>query len=436
MTRRLVGGLVVVAVLSAVAGGVAGAGVGDGKRKASVFVAPGGSDDASCRKRSKACASLDRAYRAARPGEIVEVAGGTYPEQQIVADPAKRSGRDVVIRPAKGAKVIVGELTLGSNEDGDGPRHLTIERLATAYADRGVQRPVSAMPGTRDVTLRGLDAGNFTLWGVQDVRVIGGDWGPCHIGPDSECSNAKIDAGPDPYTTRNVLVDRARFHDFRFGPGCWSDGADCHFECMYVNGSHDVTIRNSRFRDCALYDIFVTVSGPDAARAGHQGLTIENNWFDTPWDESGPGSARRARLSALALNWCQNSPLGYRGVRIRQNSFQSNTGILLDPNPECRFEDVRVVGNLMAFDGCDRRWSYASNVFSTALRRGRCAPSDRIAGRAFPFRDGRSGAGMDFHLRDRWRMAEGRVAEGCAREDIDGQRRPARRCDAGSDERR
>ena len=75
MTRRLVGAVVVVAAVSAVAGGVAGAGGGTKKeRKASVFVAPAGSDDASCRKRAKACASFNRAYQAARPGEVVEVA--------------------------------------------------------------------------------------------------------------------------------------------------------------------------------------------------------------------------------------------------------------------------------------------------------------------------------------------------------------------------
>jgi hypothetical protein len=436
MGRRLAGALVVVAAVSAVAGGVAGAGVGDGKRKASVFVAPGGSDDASCRKASQACASLNRAYRAARPGEIVEVAAGTYPDQEIVADPDKRSSRDVVIRPAKGAKVTVGELVLGSNRDGDGPRALTIERLTTAFADQGVQRPVTAMPGTRDVTLRGLDAGNFTLWGVQDVRVLGGDWGPCYVGPDSDCSNAKIDAGPEPYTTRNVLVSGAKFHDFRFGPGCWNDGADCHFECMYVNGSHDVTIRNSRFRDCALYDIFVTLSGPDAARVGHRNLKIENNWFDTPWDEDGPGTSQRRRSSALALNWCQNSPHGYQDVRIRFNSFQRSTGILNDPNPECRFENVRVTGNLMAWDGCDDRWSYEYNVWSTGLRRGRCSGSDRIAGDAFPYVRAASGAGFDFRLK-RWKVARNLVpAASCVPRDVDGRKRSGKRCDAGSSESR
>jgi hypothetical protein len=434
MTRRLAGALVVVAAASAVAGGVAGAGGGAKERKASVFVAPGGSDDASCRKRAEACASLNRAYHAAKPGEVVEVAAGTYPDQQIVADRRKRSSRDVVFRPAKGATVTLGELTLGSGDSGDGPEHLTIERMRTAFAGRGVQRPVSALPGTRDVTLRGLDAGSFTLWGVRDVRVLGGDWGPCHVGPDTDCSNAKIDSGPDRFPTSDVLVDGARFHDFRFGPECWNVGSECHFECMYVNGSRNVTIRNSKFRDCALYDIFVTLSGPAAANVGHVGLTIENNWFDTPWDENGPATAQRRRSSALALNWCQNSPLGYRDVRIRFNSFQRSTGILHDLNPECRFENVRVVGNLLAWDACDTRWSYDYNVWSTGLRRGRCARTDRIAGDSFPYRNPTSGRGFDFRLK-KWKVAQDLVpAAACASRDVDGQRRSDDRCDAGSDE--
>jgi hypothetical protein len=235
-----------------------------------------------------------------------------------------------------------------------------------------------------------------------------------------------------------VIVDGARFHDFRFGSGCW-DGGDCHFECMYVNGSRNVTIRRSRFRDCALYDIFVTLSGPDAARVGHDGLTLENNWFDTPWDESGPTTSQRRRASAVALNWCQNSDLGYRNVRIRFNSFQRNTGFLLDPNPDCRFENVRVVGNLLGWDGCDPRWSYDYNVWSTGLRRGRCSRTDRIAANDLPYRQAASGKGFDFHLKSSSKVGEdfvpAAVDGGCPRTDGDGQRRNERRCDAGADER-
>ena len=190
------------------------------------------------------------------------------PDQQIVADRRKRSSRDVVIRPAKGAVVTLGELTLGSGDSGDGPEHLTIERMRTGFASRGVQQPVAALPGTRDVTLRGIDAGNFTLWGVRDVRVLGRRLGPVPHRSGHALLQREDRRRARPVPTSDVLVDGAKFHDYRFGPECWNQGSECHFECMYVNGSRNVTIRNSKFRDCALYDIFVTLSGPAAGERG------------------------------------------------------------------------------------------------------------------------------------------------------------------------
>jgi Right handed beta helix region len=343
------------------------------------FVAPDGSDGNRCRTPATACATFGRAYRSAKPGHVVEVAAGEYPPQDVLADPRKATKkRHVTFRPAEGAVVELGGLTLGSGDSLDGPRHLTFSGFRTTYVSAGEQRGIAALPGTRDVTLRNIDAGNFTLWGVQHVRVRGGDWGPCAIHDDADCGNAKIDAGPAGARTRNVLVTGARFHDFRFSPACYQEGQDCHFECMYVNGSRNVTIRDNVFEDCALYDIFVTLSGPDAAAVGQRGMTIERNRFATPWDESRDGPARRQRFSALALNWCQNSQHGYEDVLIRGNRFSRNTGILVDPNPECSFRNVRVVGNRMAFDGCDPRWSYANNRWTTEVNRGRCGRSDRI----------------------------------------------------------
>jgi hypothetical protein len=406
--------------------------------KASVFVTPGGSDARSCRSRREACASLDRGYRAARPGEVVEVSAGDYPEQTILADPSKTSRRHVVIRPARGARVTLRGLTLGSAVPGEGPKHLTVERMRMAFATPNQQLSATAMPGTADVTLRDLDAGNFTLWGVKDFRVEGGDWGPCHVAMDAPCSNAKIDAGPPGFDTKRVTVDGAHFHDYRFSPSCFQAGQDCHFECMYLNGSRDVTIRRSTFRDCALFDIFVTLSGPDAARVGHRNLRIVGNVFDTPWDEN-PQAARRARASAVSLGWCQNSPLGYGNVLVAFNSFQSATGLSVDPSTPCRFENVRVVGNLLAWDGCDPRWKYAYNVFSSTLRRGRCADTDRIAGDRLPYASAASGTDLDLRLREGNTVADELVpaaAARCPARDIDGDPRPRKGpCTAGADER-
>jgi hypothetical protein len=408
--------------------------------KADVFVAPGGSDQQDCRSKKTACVSLNRAYRAAKPGQIVEVAGGTYPAQEIVADETKTSRAHVTMRPAKGARVTLGGLTLGSGADGDGPKHLTIERMRMSYAGRDQQLPAVALPGTTDVTWRGLDAGNFSLWGVRSFRVEGGDWGPCAVSADAKCTNSKIDAGPVGFDTDRVTVDGARFHDYRFSQSCFQPGQDCHFECLYLNGSRNVTIRRSTLRDCALFDIFVTLSGPDAARVGHRNLKIVGNVLDTPWDENPQGPAR-ARASAISLAWCQNSPLGYDGVDIAYNSFQNNTGILLEQGEPCEMKGVRVVGNLLAWDGCDPRWTYAYNVWSSAIRRGRCADGERIAGARLPYEGTASGAALDLRLRDDHSAADGFVPANadprCPMRDIDGQARPRKgACDAGADERR
>ncbi len=437
--RRLFLAALVLACVACGAGAIAAAIAPDRPPKADLFVATDGSDARDCRSKQQACASLDRAYRAARGGEVIEVAAGEYPEQVIVADPTKTSRRRVEIRPAYGARVTVRGLTLGSGETGDGPRHLTIERLRTAYAGPNVQLPAVALPGTRDVTLRDIDAGNFTLWGVKDVLVQGGDWGPCHTGPGVPCTNSRIDSGPTGFETDRVTVDGALFHDYRFSPACYQEGADCHFECMYVNGSSNVTIRRSTLRDCALFDIFVTVSGTDGARVGHRNLKIVGNVFDTPWDEAAQGPSRR-RASAVSLSWCQNSPLGYRDILIAFNSFQSATGLLIDdPARQCSFENARVIGNLLAWDGCDSRWTYGHNVWSTSLRRGRCARTDRTTGDRLPYVRQASGPDLDFRLREGRTPADGLVppsAARCPQRDIDGEARPRKgSCDAGADER-
>jgi hypothetical protein len=408
-------------------------------RLPAVFVAPNGSDARSCRTRKHACATFQRAFRVARPGQLVEVAGGSYPEQTIVAVPGRRAP-NVVFAPAAGARVVLGGLELGAEDPGQGPRYLTLRRLHTAYKGSGPgarnQEGISVGPGSQHIRLEQIDAGSLHTRLADHVAVIGGDYGPCDAlaGVDNVCGNSMLDV------SSNVTVDGALFHDYRFDSTCFGDGADCHWECMYVNGGENITIRHSRFRDCTLYDIFATLSGPDAARIGHRNLLIENNWFDTPWTEDTSGGAR-ARATAVSLAWCQNSPRGYDGVLVRFNSFQRNTGIELDRNLSCRWENVRIVGNLLSYPGnCDPRIAYAYNVWTTAIRRGRCSATDRIVGDALPYANPASGRGFDFHLTGKRRVSAddfvpASVAGGCPRTDIDRKPRAGRRCDAGSDER-
>src|SRR5262245_45829006 len=63
--------------------------------RAKVFVSTTGSDQANC-SRVSPCKTFDRAYRVAQPGQVVEVAGGTYGSQTIGADSSRGSADDVV----------------------------------------------------------------------------------------------------------------------------------------------------------------------------------------------------------------------------------------------------------------------------------------------------------------------------------------------------
>jgi hypothetical protein len=95
---------------------------------AAVFVSPSG-NDSSCRrgKPAKPCLTFNRAYELAQQGDVVQVAGGDYPDQTIAYDSSKSgsggscrlsydgdgtfsssSGGCVTFEPAPGAMVQVG----------------------------------------------------------------------------------------------------------------------------------------------------------------------------------------------------------------------------------------------------------------------------------------------------------------------------------------
>ena len=106
--------LAVVAIASVFAVGLAHGGGAVAPKLPHLYVSPNGSGS-SC-TRAQPCGSFARAYLTARPGQIVELAGGTYRPQDIPVDDRKASASaNVVFQPARGAKV-----TVGCNSDGMG----------------------------------------------------------------------------------------------------------------------------------------------------------------------------------------------------------------------------------------------------------------------------------------------------------------------------
>jgi hypothetical protein len=252
-------------------------------------------------------------------------------------------------------------LSFGANGDqAFGADFVTVRDMEMTYKGTspgaGNQRSVHVGPGSSYVTLENIDAGSVSSWFADHLTVRGGDYGPCDaLASGNVCGNNMQDVGTD------ILIEGAYFHDLEYD----ESNPDAHYECMYINGGKNVTIRGNRFERCAIFDLFVTISGPDARRIGHENLRIENNYFGPA--TNGFGVPSRG-WSSLSVAWCQNSAQpAYRNVLIQGNNFaDGKAGIERDLNADgagCRWENVVVRSNRLMWQGCQNGWAYENNVF-------------------------------------------------------------------------
>ena len=181
-------------------------------------------------------------------------------------------------------------------------------------------------------------------------------------------------------------------------------------ECLLVAGIDGLVIRNSRFRNCGVFDLSIgemNDSGPP------RDILIENNFFGS---SDGYYSLQFNSKSTSLTN-----------VLIRNNSSTQEMSL---GNDIAQLSDVRVVANVAPYRSrsCDRRITYAFNVWQGA----RCGSSDANAPSGF-----RNPAALDLHLMKGSRAIGHGDPRSAPGRDIDGQHRPqGRRVDAGADERR
>jgi chitodextrinase len=277
---------------------------------ATVYVTSSGSDSNPCTQAAP-CRSFQRGYAVAQPGQIVQVAGGSYPRQQMSRVSSHTDPNDVIIQPASGETVNVAGLTLGSQGYNTGPEHLTIRGIRDSRSPMGAFEAI----GTNDVTFENLRAGNFYENYSSNFTVKGGDYGPCTV-PSSVCSNNKLDV----QTGDNILVDGVQMHDFRIVPYSGQ-----HFECMIIFGGRYITIRNSSFTNCEFYNIFVQ----HPAWAGYAGsdgtwprdMLLERNTFTLTYAD---GNLNGAGAPGIAFSPRQ---VPFYNVMIKCNTFLQNSGV-------------------------------------------------------------------------------------------------------------
>jgi hypothetical protein len=169
------------------------------------------------------------------------------------------------VRPAPGARVVLGQVSCGQWSGDTGPsrvelRDVTVDGALIHICDQWTLRNVRV-------------TGAVYLEGSTNFSMVGGSVGP---GTDYHSDVSAVYDSDPPIVPRNVLFERVRFHDWKLKtPGK-------HIECLQVSDVRTLVVRGSRFERCDTFDLHVggTVAGPV------HDVLIEDNDFGTTGDHS------------------------------------------------------------------------------------------------------------------------------------------------------
>jgi len=391
---------------------------------ASLFLSTSGSDSNACTSAAP-CRSFDRAFRVASPGQVVEVAAGSYGDQNLLFDSSKTAS-DVVFQPAAGASVTVGQLNFGSNRFEGGASHVTIKNM-TVTGDvsipgcgvpDGTACPADSSSPGNDLTFQNLRVkGPYAFYcaSCSNVSILGGTWGP----DTYQCRSGLGSAHPE---VQSAYTQVKRAHGILIDGTTWQNFARCtsadHTECLQVEPADDMTVRNSTFKMC---DTIVVNFANDLANSNSaagfrapNNILIENNFFDTSKDNTGGPT-----WYALNIRECSN-------CTIRYNSWTQAPRM---PDVETHL-NVKFIGNAGPFSsaGCLAGVTFAYNVWEGAS----CSSTDKnVANVGFA----NEGA-VDLHLTSTSPAINAGDPGTFPSADIDGQARPLGGTpDAGADER-
>jgi hypothetical protein len=245
-----------------------------------LYVSASGADSRQCTQ-SAPCKTFDRAYRVAAPGDTVLVQSGSYPDQRIDNDPAKSGERCdgynvpvdvsgcVTFQPDAGASVTWagGGITI----IGNGVRLVGFDMGSGGVAINPGN--VCRLPVTRGVILDGLKSAGTGIYplvidAAAYVADLNGNW---QADGGAAIAHSCYNGGWVEPT--HLRFDHGWYHDVVQH----TVGSSEHIECIHIDAADYVTISNSRFTNCAGYNVRISYEHPEVENVSH--YLIENNFF-------------------------------------------------------------------------------------------------------------------------------------------------------------
>lgn len=296
-----------------------------------LYVAKTGNDSNPCSQISP-CATFNRAFAVAAGGDTVQVAAGSYPNQNISGS-AKSS--TVTFQPVSGATVTLSGLSVQTSL-------VEVDNMtSTGGCDNEPAGGGNPSAATHN-TFKNLSCQTWYIVG-QDILVSGGT-----VGPYDACSGNGPEDGVDIWQNSGIGSTRITFdgvtiHDITdHGNECaGTSRSGSHVDCMQILAGHFITVRKSTFYNCPTSDI---IARPYQDTLND--ITIENNFMQ---EVVTPGAALNLGNSVDAI--------GGTNV-VRYNVIQSASVIFGQGGT------VDIYGNILATGSCQAGTTFEHNVFS------------------------------------------------------------------------
>ncbi len=273
--------------------------------------------------------SVAQAFRAASPGDVIEVQAGSYGSQDIPVV-SGRGGPAVEVRPAAGAAVTFDGLDIAGS-------YVTVRGIRTGDVDIEAGSTV-----VQNVTVVGGRGNRLFINNARHVTIRGGSYG-------GVTNFAPVQIGSDP-SSQHITFDGVDFHD------AVATDPNAHLECVWAGDVQHFTVRNSLFRNCAYFGLFIThLYGTEP-----RDVLIENNVFERTFQSNG----QKAPYAMMVANWLSTM----QNFTFRNNTFETEVA-LLPPTGQ----NVRMVGNIGIASTCHDAVRYAHNVWTS----GKCDATDR-----------------------------------------------------------